>query len=142
MKDNVNSAIPLALLVCDTVITDAMTGKKTLVGIFNALGATKFPHIIPNMNIFASLTNLEGEVEVKIKMIAGNDDVVFELPAKVPFKNPFETPELFFNLQNFRVNAPGSYELQLIAKDEVIASRLLIFKEVRPPAKDQQNKPQ
>ncbi len=142
MNENIDNPIPLALLVCDTVITDAMTGKKTLVGIFNAIGANKFPHVIPSMNIFASLTNLEGEVEVKIKMIAGNDDVVFELPAKVPFKNPFETPELFFNLQNFRVNAPGTYELQLIAKNQVIATRLLIFKEVQPPAKEQQNKPQ
>ena len=70
MKDNINAPISLGLLVCDTVITDAMTGKKTLVGIWNSLGATKFPHIIPNMNIFASLTNLEGENEVKIKMIA------------------------------------------------------------------------
>lgn len=133
MKDNINDPISLGLLVCDTVITDAMTGKKTLVGIWNSLGATKFPHIIPNMNIFASLTNLEGENEVKIKMIAGNDNVVFELPAKVPFKNPFETPELFFNLQNFRVAAPGTYELQLIVNNEVIASRLLIFREMQAP---------
>ena len=133
MKENINSAIPLALLVCDTVITDAMTGKKTLVGIFNSIGATKFPHIIPNMSIVASLTNLEGEAEIKIKLIAGNNDVVFELPAKVPFKNPFETPELIFNFQNFRVNSPGTYELQLIAKDGVIASRLIIIKEIKPP---------
>ena len=59
--------------------------------------------------------------------------MVFELPAKVPFKNPFETPELFFNLQNFRVAAPGTYELQLIVNNEVIASRLLIFREMQAP---------
>ncbi len=139
MKENISSAIPLALLVCDTVITDAMTGKKTLVGIFNSIGATKFPHIIPNMSIVASLTNLEGDTQVKIKLIAGNDDVVFELPAKVPFKNPFDTPELIFNLQNFRVNSPGTYELQLIAKNDVIASRLIIIKEVKPPQPPQKS---
>lgn len=128
MKDN--SATPLALLVCDTVITDAMTGKKTLVGIFNSIAAPKFPHVIPQMFVFASLTNLEGETEVKIKLIAGNNDVLFELPAKVPFKTPLDTPELFFNLQNFPIKSPGTFELQLLAKDEIIASRLLIVREL------------
>lgn len=128
MKDN--SATPLALLVCDTVITDAMTGKKTLVGIFNSIAAPKFPHVIPQMFVFASLTNLECETEVKIKLIAGNDDVLFELPAKVPFKTPLDTPELFFNLQNFPIKSPGTFELQLLAKDEIIASRLLIVREL------------
>ncbi len=139
MRENLNSAIPLALLVCDTVITDAMTGKKTLVGIFNSIGATKFPHVIPNVSIVASLTNLETETEVKIKLIAGNDDVVFELPAKVPFKNPFDTPELIFNLQNLVIKTTGTYELQLIAKDEVIASRLIIIKEIQPPKQNPTN---
>ena len=66
MKDNVNSAIPLALLVCDTVITDAMTGKKTLVGIFNALGATKFPHIIPNMNIMPCYVYINYYTDIRL----------------------------------------------------------------------------
>lgn len=133
MTDNINSAIPLALLVCDTVITDAMTGKKTLVGIFNSMAAAKFPHFVPQMHVFVSLTNLESETEVKIKMIAGNDDTVFELPAKVPFKNPLDTPEIIFNLQNLRVNAPGTYELQLLANGKTIASRLIEIKELRAP---------
>ena len=139
MKDISNSPIVLALLICDTVITDAMTGKKSLIGIFNSIAVAKFPHIIPQMNIFASLSNLEGEVEVKLKLIAGNEDVVFELPAKVPFKTPLDAPELFFNLQNFKVNSPGTYELQLIAKDEILASRLIVVREAKMPQHPQQS---
>lgn len=132
MTDNINSAVALALLVCDTVITDAMTGKKTLVGVFNSIAAAKFPHFIPQMHIFASLTNLESPTDVNVKIVAGNDDVVLDMAAKVPFKNPFDTPELIFNLQNFRINAPGAYEIQLVAGGKTIASRLLEVKEVRP----------
>lgn len=132
MNDNSNSATPLALLLCDTVITDAMTGKKTLVGIFNSIGATKFPHIVPQINVFASLTNLEGETEVKIRLIAGNNNVVFDLPAKVPFKNPLDAPELVFNLQNLKFPSPGAFELQLLAGEKVAASRLLVVSEIKP----------
>jgi len=134
MNDNSNSATALALLLCDTVITDAMTGKKTLVGIFNSIGATKFPHIVPQINVFASLTNLEGETEVKIRLIAGNNNVVFDLPAKVPFKNPLDAPELVFNLQNLKFPSPGAFELQLLAGGKLAASRLLVVSEIKPKA--------
>ncbi len=134
MNDNSTSATPLALLLCDTVITDAMTGKKTLVGIFNSIGASKFPHIVPQINVFASLTNIEGETEVKIRLIAGNNNVVFDLPAKVPFKNPLDAPELVFNLQNLKFPSPGAFELQLLAGGKVAASRLLVVSEIKPKA--------
>lgn len=140
MKDNLSDAVPLALIVCDTVITDAATGKKTLVGIFNAIGAQKFPHVVPQLSIFASLTNLEGETEIKIRMIAGNSATVLELPAKVPFRNLLDAPEIVFNLQNLRFPAPGTFELQLLARDEVIASRLLVVSEMK--AQPGQSKPQ
>ena len=40
---------------------------------------------------------------------------------------------IIFNLQNLRVNAPGTYELQLLANGKTIASRLIEIKELRAP---------
>ena len=106
----------LSLLVCDTVITDAQSGKKTLVGLFNSVGAVRYPYIIPRFFIFASVTNGNGVLNFSVRLKVGNGDTVFDLPGKIPFNTPLDTPEMVFDIQNLVIKAPGTYELQLMYK--------------------------
>lgn len=110
----------LSLLVCDTVITDAQSGKKSLIGLFNSIGAVRYPYLLPRFFIFVSLTN-------------GNGDTVFDLPGKVPFKTPLDAPEIVFDIQNLVIKSTGTYELQIICDDVPIASRLITFRQITPP---------
>ncbi len=131
MKDSIETPMCLAFLVCDTVITDAQTGKKSLIGIFNGGAASQFPYMIPQFSIFASLTNGEGETELKVVMSATNSEKVFELKGKLPFPNPLESPEVVFAIRNLVINSAGVYELQLFADDVLVASRLITFREIK-----------
>ena len=133
MKDSFEAPIALALLVCDSIITDAHTGKKTLVNLFNTVGATKYPHVIPQFYIFASMTNSNGEQDFKIRLQSTNGDTVCELPGKIPFNTPLDAPELIFFIQNLVIKSPGTYDLQIVVNDIPIASRLLTFKQIQPP---------
>jgi len=51
----------LALVVCDTIIEDKLTGKKTLVGLFDRLQTSRLPCVHPAMTVFVSLTGGRGE---------------------------------------------------------------------------------
>ena len=133
MKDNFETPVALALVACDTIITDAQTGKKTLVGLFNSVGASNFPHVIPQFFVFASMTNAEGETEIRVRLQAGNGDAVCDMPGKVNIPTPLDAPEFIFNVQNLQIPAPGTYELQLVANDIPVASRLLTFRQLQPP---------
>ncbi len=123
----------LAFLACDTVITDIHTGKKSLIGIFNSGASPKFPHAIPQFSIFASLTNGNGEAQLKVLLNAANFEKVFELNGKLNFANPLETPEIVFGIRNLIIKSPGVYELQLLVNDVLVASRTLTFREIKPP---------
>ena len=123
----------LSLLVCDTVITDAQSGKKSLIGLFNSIGAVRYPYLLPRFFIFVSLTNGNGDVEFKVRLQAGNGDTVFDLPGKVPFKTPLAAPEIVFDIQNLVIKSTGTYELQIICDDVPIASRLITFRQITPP---------
>ena len=43
MQETNDTLSALALICCDTVITDVPTGKKTLVGLFNSIKVARFP---------------------------------------------------------------------------------------------------
>ena len=130
--DSFETPMVLSLLVCDTVITDAQSGKKTLVGLFNSVGAVRYPYIIPRFFIFASITNGNGVLNFSVRLKAGNGDTVFDLPGKIPFNTPLDTLEMVFDIQNLVIKAPGTYELQLMYNDVPIASRILTFRQIQP----------
>ena len=135
--DSFETPMVLSLIMCDTVITDAQSGKKTLVGLFNSIGAVRYPHLLPRFFIFASITNGNGTVEFKIRLKAGNGDVVFDLPGKVPFNTPLDAPEIVFDIQNLVIKSTGTYELQVIYNDIPIASRIVTFRQITPPQNQQ-----
>lgn len=132
MMDSFETPMVLSLLVCDTVITDAQSGKKTLVGLFNSVGAARYPHLMPRFFIFASVTNGNGVLNFSVRLKAGNGDTVFDLPGKIPFDTPLDTPEMVFDIQNLVIKTPGTYELELAYNDIPLASRILTFRQIQP----------
>lgn len=133
MNDSFETPLALAFIACDTIITDAQTGKKSLIGIFNSAGAARFPHILPQFFIFASMTNGNGDTEVRVQLSAADNSEIFNLKGRIPFKTPLDCPEMIFGIQNLVIKAPGTYELRLLANDVLVASRLLTFRELRVP---------
>ncbi len=127
--ENVNDIpMPLALLCCDTIITDAATAKKTLVGIFNSVKVSRFPHIIPQFFVFASITNAEGEIPISVRLCSSDGTEVFNLPGKLPCKTLLDSPEMVFQIQNLPIREEGVYCLELLAAGNVVAARNITVK--------------
>ncbi len=58
-----------AFLVCDQVIQDAQTGKKSLIGVFHELKASRFPAMHPALWIYANLTDAHGQYAFEIRLV-------------------------------------------------------------------------
>ena len=59
----------LSLVVCDQIITDRVTGKQSLIGIFSVVHATNFPVNHPQLSVYTSLTSGHGSVELMIRIV-------------------------------------------------------------------------
>jgi hypothetical protein len=107
-----------ALVICDSVIDDVLTRKKSLIGIFSVIRAASFPVQHPNMSVYASLTNGRGEVQVTLRCVRVADDKeVFTAAGPVNFPDPTQVIELIFNLNRVPFETPGLYTFELLAQD-------------------------
>jgi len=63
----------LALLLCDQVITDAQTHKKSLIGVFQNVNSFSFPAPL-KVALYAKLADAEGNYDLKVRVVRLKDD--------------------------------------------------------------------
>ncbi|MDD4909825.1 MAG: hypothetical protein PHR44_04005 [Candidatus Omnitrophica bacterium] len=123
MKNKPNP-IPLAMVLCDMVIDDRKTGKKSLVGIFSNINATKVPCIHPRLNVFISLTEGNGEYAGKLKCLyVDKDKTVAELAGPILFQSPHQIIDFNFELCGLPLVAFGNYRFDFYCNEELVISR-------------------
>jgi hypothetical protein len=110
------------LLLCEILITEAGTNRKTLVGIFDQLIVQRFP-AHQRMAIYARLTDGQGLYRFKLDFVdVGHDRLLGEFesePIEIPDRlRPFEVALPFL----IDIEAPGLYEFRLYANDAYIGS--------------------
>ena len=116
-----------AFLVCDQVIHDAQTGKKTLVGVFHELRAERFPAVHPVLWIYANLTNARGNYEFEIRFfdVERNNVLGQGNPPQINIPGPLQTTELSAQLRNVQLPGPGTYEFQLLTNGNLVATKAI-----------------
>src|SRR5215470_5267764 len=105
----------LAMLVCDQVIIDEQSKKKSLIGVFDNINAVVFPAAI-NCAVYAKLADAEGQYKFKVRVVNLKDEGLLgemEVPAVV--RTQTAPAELAIHLLGLPFPAPGKYEVQLYA---------------------------
>ena len=119
----------LAMILCDQIITEAASQKKTLVGIFNRIVSDEFPFLMTNMAVFVSLTNGRGVIQSKlICRHEDADEPVFGAIGTIEFPNPMEVIEIGFKLRNVPIPDPGTYCLEFFCDDIPVLERRFVVK--------------
>lgn len=107
----------LAFLICESVIHDAETQKKTLVGVFDRVLSGVAPQSI-NLGLYAKLVEGSGQYTFKIRMVNLKDEApVVQVPLTASWANPQAPLELGVNFRGLVVPEFGNYEFQLHAND-------------------------
>ena len=116
-----------AFLICDQIIHDAQTGKKTLVGVFHELRAERFPAVHPVLWIYANLTDARGKYAFEIRFfdVERNNVLGQGTPPEITIPGPLQTTELSAQLRNVQLPGPGTYEFQLHTNRQLIATKAI-----------------
>jgi hypothetical protein len=126
----------LALLICDQIITDRITGKQSLIGMFSKIHAPGFPATHPQLSVFAAMTDGRGKTDLLIRIVDGDESrpPLVEGRGSVHFKDPRAIANLALQFHGLRFPAPGEYRVQLWSNATLLReARLELVKLERRP---------
>ena len=114
-----------AFLVCDHVIEDSLTKKKSLIGIFTHLQAAAFPFQHQHMGLYFCLTDAEGLYHFDIDLIYLNTEQLVcraTLP-NIEIGDRLQISDFGINIPLLIFPAPGRYEFRLRMEGHLIAQK-------------------
>ena len=121
-----------AMLICDYVITEHESGKKSLIGIFETISAGQFPVIHHALSVYVKLTDANGSYRFQLDLVdLQNDDLLSkcEIPNELKISNPLKSSELVFNLHGLKFPHPGEYEFRIFANGRIFAQKAFLVSE-------------
>ena len=133
----------LALIVCDQIITDRLTGKQSLIGMFSKIHARGFPASHPQLCVYCTLTEGYGETDLAIRLVDANDErpPIVEGRGKVKFKDPRAIANLALQFYGLTFPQPGAYRVQLWSQGELLREARLDLAQLKFPQKRPPNDP-
>lgn len=114
-----------AFLVCDHVIEDSLTKKKSLIGIFTHLQTASFPFQHQQMGLYFCLTDAEGQYHFDIDLIYLNTEQLVcraTLP-NIEIGDSLQISDFGINIPLLIFPAPGRYEFRLRMDGHLIAQK-------------------
>jgi hypothetical protein len=126
-----------AILICDQIIHEFGTNKKSLIGIFEDIHGTQFPLRYPRIAVYVNLTDAHGPYVLELRLVAAHDgtEIGRARTPTVTIDSPLRTCEFALQVQNLVFHKPGLYEFQVFANDELLAQKSFHVKQARarPP---------
>ena len=114
----------LAMILCDQVITDVQTNKKSLIGLFDQIETASLPCLIHELHNYRRLTTGHGWLPMPVTCVADDGgDELFRGEADVEFSHPLRVVELQFIFPNARFSRAGEYHVHLSALGQVLRER-------------------
>jgi hypothetical protein len=114
----------VSILVCDQVIDDKLTNKKSAIGLFNIILVPRAPTTVPHMAVLISLTEITGRTEVELRLILDADNnVLFQTAGMISAPDPLTTVDLLFNVQGLKLPQAGQYAFEVVSGGEILARR-------------------
>ncbi|MEM8885096.1 MAG: hypothetical protein AAGD14_13590 [Planctomycetota bacterium] len=124
-----------AILICDQVIHELGSNKKSLIGIFEEVHLPQFPAPYPRIAVYVNLTDANGEYELEMRLLTETGDQVGAgKTPKVNIENPLATCEFALQVQNLVLPKPGQFEFQIFANGEFLASKTFRVRQSNAPA--------
>ena len=115
-----------AMLICDSVITDKETNKKSLIGIFEHINAFKFPCMHHSLAVYIKLTDARGKYKFRLELVDLEENLIIEkteLPQDININNPLGTYELVINFGRLTFKHAGEYEFRMFANNKIFEQK-------------------
>ena len=126
----------LAIVVCDQIIEDKATNKKSLIGIFNNIASQTFPCRHPQLSVFVSLTEGHGNYDARLRI--ANEEAgttVTEVKGQIQLPDVNLVAELAFNFLGLEFASPGLYSIEFYCDDALVLERRFHVVKAQPAPK-------
>ena len=123
-----------SFLMADSVIQDRMTGKWSIIGVFDRVMAPRYPTFHSPLAFYIKFADAEGVYKIRMELRDADDRRIgliegIQLEAKVAV----QSVDIGFPAPPLGLERPGKYQFQLYANDEFLASVPLESVQVAPP---------
>ncbi|MBF0486134.1 MAG: hypothetical protein HQL16_06445 [Candidatus Omnitrophica bacterium] len=116
--------IPLGMSICDMIIEDKKTGKKSLIGMFSTVSTHQVPCVVSRFAVFISLTEGIGDYSCSLRCIRAKDNLLIaETKGTVKFTDRAEVVEIALEIAGLSIPEYGYYRLELYCDDSLLISR-------------------
>jgi len=122
-----------AILICDQIITEVGTNKKSLIGVFEIINTPNFPCIHPFLALYVKFTEAKGEYTFKLELLDLNKNLIIgrgEIPKPIRIEDPMKTTELVFNFRGLTFNHEGEYEFRLFINGKIFAQKTFLVRKI------------
>ena len=117
-----NTPYLLAIVVCDNVIIDERSKKKTLVGLFDSINSRAFPANHPALSIFVRVIDAEGLYSFRFDYVNVEDDTLINRAVipDVTIPDRLIAHDLVMEVPGIGIPKPGEYEFRIFANERYI----------------------
>ena len=114
-----------AILICDQIIHEYGTNKKSLIGIFEEIHLPRFPARYPRIAVYVNLTDAHGRYALELRLVSSSDGGQLGVGQTPPVQidNPLKTCEFALQIQNLQFPQPGKFEFHVLANNELLATK-------------------
>jgi hypothetical protein len=120
-----------ALVICDTISTDDLTGRVSALNIFHSLFAPDFPHELPPVAVYFSFSEVRRRVALLLELVDSEDNVLQSIPTEVIAPDPVAVVHGSVRFVGVKIEGPGSYFVRLFANGVYIMEKRLFVYEAR-----------
>lgn len=114
-----------SFLLCDYIIQEHRSGKKSLIGIFHNIVASQFPFAHPSLFIYANLSDAMGTYNFEIRLIDLESQAIIGqgMIPQIEIGDRLKPVEIAMNIRQLVFPRPGKYEFELFANSELVECR-------------------
>ncbi len=112
------------LLVCDQVIDDRRTNKKSAIGLFNTVVVQRVPVRLSQVAVLVTLTEIRGPTPIELRLVFDRDNrTLLRARGGVNAPNPLAMVDLVFTLRGVVLPELGQYAFELLSGDALLGRR-------------------
>ncbi len=130
-----NRVVPVkeAMLLCDSIITEIGTNKKSLIGIFENISTIIFPCSHYRLGVYIKFANAEGKYNFKLELLdLENNQIIGQgsIP-ELAISDRLGSYELVFNLDGLVFKHSGKYDFRVSYDGVIFANKTFNVSELR-----------
>jgi hypothetical protein len=129
----------VAMLVCDQIVIEQGTGKKSLIGVFENIFTQGFPSQLSRVAVYVKMVDALGKYNLRLRLVKLKDETpLADITLDADVKDSLVGVEIALNMVNLPIPEPGKYEFQLYANEIYLHRATVNAIQGGPPWQQQQ----